>query len=75
MDYYDVIRLLDEIAVVIPELLERATEISIDSSDKQRCKIVIRDNYAGSYKEVLLTHFSGQNLQMVERSSGVWIIY
>jgi len=67
--------LIHEIATVIPELLEKATEISIDSKDSEGCGIVIRDNLSEKQRDVLLAHFIGINLQMVERSSGVWVIY
>ncbi len=71
----EAIMLLDEICKVAPELIERATEISLDDSDKKNCKIIIRDNFTLTQRNFLLNHFVDRKIQVIERSTGVWVIY
>jgi hypothetical protein len=73
--YYEIIELLKEICTTLPEVLERAREISIDSKDSDSCKIVIRDNLTEANRNKLLETFANRNLKVIEQSSGVWVIY
>jgi hypothetical protein len=73
--YYEIIELLKEICTTLPEALEKAREISIDSKDSECCKIVIRDNLSEANKNKLLETFANRNLKIVEQTCGVWVIF
>jgi hypothetical protein len=73
--YYEIIELLKDICATLPEALEAAREISIDSKDPESCKIVIRDNLSEANKNNLLKTFANRNLKVIEQSTDVWVIY
>ncbi len=70
----EAVKLLDEIAFTTPELLGFATQISIDNVRLSDCVIVIKTNMTKEQRDMLLSAFSDKKLQILEKSSGVWVI-
>ncbi|XHH08667.1 MAG: hypothetical protein ACFCUE_14025 [Candidatus Bathyarchaeia archaeon] len=75
LDHSQALKVLNEIANCLPEILGNATEISLHNKDTQNCSITVRNNLYADQKEKLLAHFNKSKVQITERSSGCWIIF
>lgn len=74
MNHSETVKLLDELATIIPDLISDAKELSIDYSEHKSFKLVIRTHLSEGQKFSFLYNFCGRGLSLIERSSGIWVI-
>ncbi len=71
---FQAILLLNQIASINPELLQRATQICLDPEESTNCRIIIKSDLTEEERALLLKISAQKGVEFSQATAETWVI-